>query len=78
MMDMSTTEKGKLMTKLVFKNDKAQCDHCERVFDARGEACETINQFWICAHCSGSYSVEELAEYFELPVEHVLKELGLE
>ena len=61
-----------------------QCDHCERVFDARGEPCETINQFlsgerlWICADCSGRYSVEELAKYFELPVEHVLKELGLE
>ncbi len=55
-----------------------QCDHCERVFDARGEACETINQFWVCAPCSESYSVEELAEYFELPVAHVLNELGLE
>ena len=55
-----------------------QCNHCERVFDARGEACETINQFWICADCSDGCSVEELAEYFELPVEHVLKELGLE
>ena len=64
-----------------------QCNHCERVFDARGEACETINQYrggrslrllWICADCSDGCSVEELAEYFELPVEHVLKELGLE
>jgi len=63
------------VTKMSFPT---QCDHCEQMFDARGEACETINQFWVCAHCSGSYSVEELAEYFELPVAHVLNELGLE
>jgi hypothetical protein len=67
---------------------KITCDLCKNRFDPCGEPHDVIywpteypsdkEPLWLCDTCSSGNSVEEIADHFDLPVEHVKEQYGVD